>query len=260
MEAKKQRNRILLRALICLAIVAVLIAGVCAARYIAAKYTQSFTFDGNVYIEKYSDWDLDIIEHKAIQLEDGSYVLCVDSEDAEENEYNVLPGVDIPKDPQIYVYSLNSGSAYIYIEVVDTLYNNEIEYELESYWLKLDGVTGSNGGAVYVYAADFTDNGDRKPTLVNSESSATNTTGTELTTSDVEGIATTATPGTQMILNIIKNQTVYVSSSYEDNGTTGELAFYGYVAEASEGDDAADVFSNIFLSSATTTTTATDTD
>ncbi len=236
MEAKKQRRSILLRALICLAIVAVLIAGIFTAKYIAAKYTSTYKMNGSVYVQKSLDLDIFIYEHDAVLQSDGTYLLMTDGESVQGNTYNVLPGVDIPKDPCIYLENLSDTSFYIYVEVVDQLIDSALTYAMEDYWLQLD-ITGLNGGTVYVYSEDGIN-----PTLVNGSSEDLGYNKTDATTNSE---VTTHAVDYDLTINIIKDQTVSVGAGYQ--GTIdGILNFYGYAAEASEGDDPIQVFQNSF--------------
>ena len=112
---------------------------------------------------------------------DGSYdgLNVSGVEPSRQNLYDyVMPGVNIPKDPKVFITKKSGAPAYLYIEViednfpkyytddgfeelsVDTDNAAEIKpiyYELEEFWVPVvqdDGVTpatGLNGGKLYVY-------------------------------------------------------------------------------------------------------------
>jgi len=73
----------------------------------------------------------------------------------QKNEYILIPGLDIPKDPHVVIENKTSIAAYLFVEVVDETANSAIGYSMRGDWLLLDGVIGKkDNGAVYVYAAD----------------------------------------------------------------------------------------------------------
>lgn len=90
-------------------------------------------------------------EHQAVQQENDTYTLDK-SKEVYANEYKALPGVNLPKDPFIVIDEKTNAPAYLYVEIVNGLGNNGISYTVDTTkWTKLDGVTGKNGGDVYVY-------------------------------------------------------------------------------------------------------------
>jgi hypothetical protein len=97
-------------------------------------------------------------EHIAKDQGYGDYVLTdeVTSDLVKGNSYKVLPSVDLPKDPYITITGKTDAQAYLYVEVVDKLGDKGLSYEMADCWVKLDGVTGPNGGAVYVYTVNDT--------------------------------------------------------------------------------------------------------
>lgn len=151
--------------------------GVLGLQGIRAKYTTSVSVRGNVTFSAELAESLNLYEHKAERLPDGSYKLSekdlvgtvADPGTGEltknkGNEYMVMPGVDIPKDPQIEITGKSALDSYLYVEIEDSLAQSDasdsikktIQYELTDEWLKLDGVTGPNGTtskptSVYVY-------------------------------------------------------------------------------------------------------------
>lgn len=160
-------------------------------------------------------------EHAVIRQTDGSYILgTADApKDAQSgqygNDYEVLPGVELPKDPYITISGKTEAPAYLYVEIVGALDTAIFDWAVDTdNWTELTGVTGQNGGKVYVY---------KNSTIINNE-----TTGLET-------------------INIIANNKVKVknadTASIAEAGIT--LEFYGYMAQASIG-TAAEAFEECF--------------
>lgn len=60
--------------------------------------------------------DLKLYEHEAKQQADGSYKLDKTVPTVTQNEYTVMPGVNLPKDPTVEVTKAN-GEYYLFVEV-----------------------------------------------------------------------------------------------------------------------------------------------
>lgn len=156
-----------------------------------------------------------LAEHAAIADDLGNYTLGTNTVTA--NNYAVLPGVDLPKDPFITITGKTSAPAYLYVEVVDGISDNDaLSFEIDASWTELNGVVGPQGGKVYVYS------NDGAPVIV-----------TDATNLDS--------------LNIIKDKTVKVANNeivIADEGIN--LKFYGYLAQASAGTSAESVYTTCF--------------
>ena len=85
----------------------------------------------------------------------GAYELN-EEERVQRNEYAVLPGTTVKKDPTIHITGRTDVPAYLYVEVLDRT-KQGIEYSLFKHWEVLDGVMGLNGGTVYAYIGEPTD-------------------------------------------------------------------------------------------------------
>lgn len=160
------------------------------------------------------DGSLTLQEHEAEKKNDGTYQLGTKL--VTSNEYaNILPGVALPKDPFVSADIGEGVSAYLYIEVVDTL-NSGLTYGITDDWTKLEGVTGKNGGQIYVYA-------------------------TAPITESVENI------------NILTNNQIAVANelSVEEGNNLGSLTFYAYLCQSAGFESAAAAFNACF---GTTTT------
>lgn len=96
--------------------------------------------------------DFTLKEHIAEQQKNGSYTLTKETtnDTVTGNHYDVLPRTDLPKDPYITITEKTNAPAYLYVEVVGELPAG-MHYNMASCWTKLEGVTGNNGGVIYVY-------------------------------------------------------------------------------------------------------------
>lgn len=156
---------------------------------------------------------LTLKEHKAVAQTSGEYSYKVNAEEVTGNEYNLLPGTKIEKDPFVKVTGLKAGaSCYLYVEVVASDASSVLNYSVADTWELLAGVTGKNGGAVYVYK---TNDGNR-------------------VTADV-----TAT-------SILASNLVNVNDFDVNSDATASLTFYGYLCQSAGFADAAAAFNECF--------------
>ncbi len=126
--------------------------------FLGAKYVKEIPFSGNVTITANLANKFTLLESSVNMLDSGQYIIDNTKPKVESNSYFVLPGVDIPKDPEITIIGKTNVRAYLYLEVVNTL-GSEIQFELNDAgrWKKLDGAVPKNLGAtVYVYTTDGT--------------------------------------------------------------------------------------------------------
>ena len=79
----------------------------------------------------------------------GLYTLN-ESERVPGNEYTVLPGTTLKKDPTVHVIGRTTTPAFLYIEVVDTTGDN-LEWKLADGWSICADAVGPNSGIVYQY-------------------------------------------------------------------------------------------------------------
>lgn len=113
--------------------------------------TNTFTV-GKVFDEEDSDThkNFELLEH-GITGKPGEYTLT--AEEVSGNEYTVMPGVNIPKDPFVRVNSPVGVDVYLFVEVVDGT-GEQLTVTVDSVkWTKLAGVTGTHGGDVYTLAS-----------------------------------------------------------------------------------------------------------
>lgn len=149
---KRKRSRLLVLAVLVL-LIASLIGGA------IGKYLTTVSVPGKVTFTASLAEDVILQEHKAERNPDGSYSLTDQIATADPygnyNSYELLPGLDIPKDPHITVVNKTPVEAYLFVEVVENgdvgTDGEVITYAMDSCWLKLNGVTGDHKGTVYVY-------------------------------------------------------------------------------------------------------------
>lgn len=116
-----------------------------------AKYVTQKQFDGSVTI-KAELGTITLQEHTANRKEDGSYELLTTTTD--KNEYIIIPGLDVPKDPFVTVQRASSIPVYVFVEVVGALDSSAVSFEIDdANWKKISASenNGKHGGTVYVY-------------------------------------------------------------------------------------------------------------
>lgn len=129
-----------------------------------AKYVTQWEKNGTVTITA-NLGTITLQEHLYTRNADGSYsktgtlLPMADNpettdkdESALGNEYILLPGLDIPKDPHIVITNKTPIACYVYVEVVNALADSALEFTVDTNnWKELTEVTGKNNGTVYVY-------------------------------------------------------------------------------------------------------------
>lgn len=153
-------------------------------------------------------------EHKAEDTDgDGVYTLD-NSTEVTSNSYNILPGVNIPKDPTVDVVGLEEH-AYLYIKVTSTLPTG-LTYTIDSAnWTALSGYDG-----VYVYSGSNAENNIVK--------------------------ATNAAPESFEATILTGNQ-IMVADNYSGTSDGITLSFDAYMVQATgNGDSAADAWANTY--------------
>lgn len=118
-----------------------------------AKYVYQQQFSARVTFTARLAQELRLLESKAVATQDdpkSNYKLT--EETVTSNTYELMPGVDIPKDPYVRITGKSPIPAYLFIEVVDRT-NSAIEISLRPEWIELDGadIVPQHGGTVYYY-------------------------------------------------------------------------------------------------------------
>jgi hypothetical protein len=183
----------------------------------SAKYKTEKNMAGNVKFSATLAQSIELLEHKATRGVDGSYELS-DTVTATSQTYELMPGVDVPKDPYIVVTGKTSIPAYLYVEIIEsTSFPATVTYALTADWTLVKGendtpLAGPNGGKLYVYKAQLTD--------------------TNTTTGSGDNVA-------PVQFYILKDNMLIVSDQLP-RGTTATLDFYAYICQVVDGDPAKD--------------------
>ena len=205
---KGRKSRISILSLILLAIaVAALIIGL-----VAAKYVKEVRMPHKITVSADLAKNIEIFEHNATRTEHGDYE--TDTSEVTENEYILMPGVDVPKDPTVRIEGYTGLKAWLYVEIVESAdFPATVTYTAADGWTPLPGLTGPNGGRIYYRE------------LTNAQ------------TGDLE-------------FQVLKDNTVTVSEKIP-RGTTLKLDFYAYITQESSTPE--DDFTASFASTADTT-------
>ena len=113
-----------------------------------AKYVMDVPFTGNVTFHADLVETFTLTESKAVKQANGLYVLT--GEQVTQNQYILMPGVDVLKNPTVFITGKTSIPAYLYVEVCSDL-PDKVSYTIVNSWTDL-GITGPHGGKVYVYS------------------------------------------------------------------------------------------------------------
>lgn len=171
-----------------------------------AKYVAQLKVGGSLSITA-NLGSITVKESVASPNTDGSYTLGSATTNSG-NTYEIIPGLDIPKNPYVTVYVASAIPVYVYI-VVDQDFTNSpdgISYELEDCWKPVTGYTN-----VYVYS-----NSDG-PIQVSSDAT----------------------------IDILKNDMVYVSQHLKANVKTSVyLKFTATMRQAVDGQTAEQIYAN----------------
>ena len=106
--------------------------------------------------------DIDLYEHKYI-AESNSLNTSVEVRDASNNNYKIVPGNVMPKDPTVVVEA-NSEACYLFIKVVATDVEGLLDYAIDEGWTEL-----SSGSGVYYREVAASDEAQPFDILVDNE-------------------------------------------------------------------------------------------
>ena len=138
---KKKQFRARLRLLLVLTLLLLTLIG-----YAVGKYMEDKTIDGRVVFTASLADEVILQERTAQRQENGSYKLV--SPMCGGNDYVLLPGLDIPKDPHIIIEGKTAIPAFLFVEVVDNTGNDAIAWAVDTaLWEPVPDVAGN----VYVY-------------------------------------------------------------------------------------------------------------
>lgn len=146
MYAKKRKFPLTL--ILIFVLLGILLGSVTAKYIYSEDLTATVTFSANLADQ------LLLQEHEAVRKADGSYELngnLLPTESKQGNAYELLPGLDVPKDPFVKVVNKSPIGAYLYIEIIDTT-NSAITFEIDTgNWTKLNIANRE----IYVYKNDL---------------------------------------------------------------------------------------------------------
>lgn len=172
-----------------------------------SKYIKDIPVEGTVTLHADLADSMVLVESKAQKDPyNGSYSLT--AAETNSNQYVLLPGLDVPKDPKIRIEGKSDIPAYLYVEVISTL-PTTVTYSLTDQWTYLE-LTGPNGGKIYGY----------------------NT----VLDGSVE----------KLTVSILQDNMLYVSDKLE-RSAQGTLTFYAYMAQKVGAADRADTFTGMFM-------------
>ena len=159
---KTRKTRISVLSLILLAIaVAALIIGL-----VAAKYVKEVRMPHKITVSADLAEDIEIFEHEVNRTEHGDYE--TETNEVTENDYVLMPGVDVPKDPTVRIKGYTGLAAWLYVEIVETDLPATVTYTAADGWTPLPGLTGPNGGKIYYRELTNAQTGDLEfPVLAN---------------------------------------------------------------------------------------------
>lgn len=171
------------------------------------KYIKTMSFPGTVTFSATLAESMVLQEHLYRREPDGDYETTptilpteADSGNINGNEYVLLPGHDIHKDPYIKITGKTSIPAYLFVKVVDGTADT-LTFAMEDCWLQL---SETGGTAVYVYAAKNAE-GKLIPKAIDNNSPT--------------------------VYQILKDNKVTVSQDLEHGEAAGNLDFYAYMGE-----------------------------
>lgn len=211
MTKQKTKSKILIIA--SLALLAVLVIGL-SVGLSSAKYKTEKVMQGNVKFTAELAKKIEVVEHKVTRQEDGSYTMDP-AATSSANDYMLMPGVDIPKDPYVVVTGKTSIPAFLYVEIVEsTDFPEKVTYVTTDDWSLVkdtngNPVAGLNGGKVYVYNTQLTN-------------------------------ANTLDSTQFQVLKADANGNTLTVSQNLPRGTSAKLDFYAYICQVVEGDAAKD--------------------
>lgn len=123
--------------------------------FVVGKYVTQSTLNAQITFRASLASDLILQEHEAVSQSDGTYQLS--QTEVAQNTYYLIPGLDIPKDPHIHIQGKTPIASYLFVEVVDTIGNDAVTWQIDGAFTELTDVVGDHGGRVFVYNGVLTD-------------------------------------------------------------------------------------------------------
>lgn len=175
-----------------------------------AKYVTTVDVTGAVTFNASLATSVEVKESEAVRNTNGSYTLNT-ANTVTENSYELIPGLDIPKDPHVVITGKTPIEAYLFIEVVDqdSDNNDTLTYTVDTTEWK--SVTEITDKAVYVYTGGEAD----AKKITNADMDADN----------------------KLTAYILDKNTVTVSQKLKTAGIDGTLTFTAKLVEVQKGLD-----------------------
>lgn len=128
--------------------------------FVDAKYADTISYRGKITFSAKLANNVELRESQIVRQADGIYETTGTTVTNTTQNYKLVPGQDIPKNPHIIIEGKTKIPAYLYVEIVDTLDTVEIgeeevkliDYSLTPDWERAaDQSLNKHGGTVYQY-------------------------------------------------------------------------------------------------------------
>lgn len=143
-KTKRISKRWIIR--IAAAVLVLILAGVGVGLY--AKFTKQVAVRGKITI-KTGIGGVGVFEHRPTES-NGIYSVSNTADEITDFTYDLVPGVNAPCDAFVRVEGKTELPSWLIIEIVNPTANVALPVD-DSSWTEISGVTGQNGGALYVY-------------------------------------------------------------------------------------------------------------
>ena len=170
--------------------------------FAVGKYITTISVHNTVTFTAELAEDVVLVESKITRKADGTYETTAETVTSGTQEYILIPGLDVPKDPRVVITGKTSIPAYLYIEIVDHTHNSALRYELTDSWITPAAKDPEHSGTVYVFSTD-----KAKPAKI------------------------TSNPGE---IYILKDNLFYVDQALLSDVGANSLTFYAYLIEATD--------------------------
>ena len=130
--------------------------------FVDAKYADTISYRGKITFSAKLANNVELRESQIVRQADGTYKTTGTTVTNTTQNYKLVPGQDIPKNPHIIIEGKTKIPAYLYVEIVDTLDTvtigekdvKLIDYAVTSDWGPADSSLQKHGGTVYKYKGD----------------------------------------------------------------------------------------------------------
>ena len=134
--------------------------------FVDAKYADTISYRGKITFSAKLANNVELRESQIVRQADGIYETTGTTVTNTTQNYKLVPGQDIPKNPHIIIEGKTKIPAYLYVEIVDTLDTvtigeeevKLIDYAVTSDWVPADSSLQKHGGTVYRYQGEILTN------------------------------------------------------------------------------------------------------